>query len=72
MSKILQVEQVAQLLGFGKNWVYQRTKPTCPVQDRIPHMKIGGKLRFDEDKVIAWLHDHAVANSGDGSGQTAA
>jgi excisionase family DNA binding protein len=52
---MLTPEEVAALLGFKVktiyNWVYLR---------RIPHSKIGGKLRFDETVIREWMKKFIV------------
>jgi excisionase family DNA binding protein len=53
---MLTPEEVAVLLGFKVktiyNWVYL---------GRIPHSKIGGKLRFDEAVIHEWMKKFIVS-----------
>jgi excisionase family DNA binding protein len=55
-TKLLKPEEVATLLGFKiktvYNWVNLR---------RIPHIKLGGKLRFDEAVIHEWTKQFAVS-----------
>lgn len=54
-NKLLKPKEVADLLGFEiktiYNWVSER---------RIPHSKIGGKLRFDEVAIRDWMEKFIV------------
>ena len=54
-NKLLKPKEVADLLGFEiktiYNWVSER---------RIPHSKIGGKLRFDEVVIRDWMEKFIV------------
>ena len=52
----LTVEQVADLLGVPKSFVYRRT--TRGHQDAIPSYRFGGHLRFLEDEVREWIALH--------------
>lgn len=54
-NKLLKPEEVAALLRFKvktlHNWVSQ---------GRIPHLKLGGKLRFDEIVICEWMKQFVV------------
>jgi integrase len=43
------VADVCRFLGFGKTWVYDRV-----ADGTLPHLNIGGRLRFKPDAVEAW------------------
>lgn len=59
-GKLATVEEMANVLGVPKSWIYQRT---CQGQAAIPHIKIGKYLRFDIEAVIA----HFRKNDSDAS-----
>lgn len=48
--RITGVQPVAELLGVKPHRVYDLAQ-----QDLIPHIKLGRQVRFDLDKVEAWL-----------------
>lgn len=47
------VEEVAQLLKVQKSWVYERTRQRGA--ERLPFIKLGKYLRFEEAAVKAFL-----------------
>lgn len=49
-SKLLNVEQVAELLNVKRSWVYDKV-----YQGQLPHYKLGALLRFDEQEIMRWL-----------------
>ena len=51
--ELLTVDDLATLLRVPPSWVYQRTR--CRGRDRLPHIKLGKYLRFEEAAVQAWL-----------------
>jgi excisionase family DNA binding protein len=59
-EELLTVEELADRLKVPASWIYQRTR--CRSRDRLPHIKIGKYLRFEEKAVQAWLeqrrHDY--------------
>lgn len=50
MVKLLNVTEVAQLIGVQPSTIYQWTH-----QGFIPHVKIGKLVRFNVDDVMTWL-----------------
>jgi excisionase family DNA binding protein len=52
-AELLTIEELAQLLRVPKGWIYSRTRDRS--LDAIPHLKLGKYLRFEEEKVQAWL-----------------
>ena len=54
--RYLNIEQVAQILGVPKSFIYRRTARGH--DDPIPHYRIGGHLRFRLDDVEAWIETH--------------
>lgn len=51
-NKLLTIEELAELLGVPKSWIYRRT---C--QKEIPFIKLGNYVRFDLEQVEAWLEE---------------
>ena len=51
--ELLTVEDVATLLKVPKSWVYERTRRRG--RDKLPHIKLGKYLRFEEDAVRQFL-----------------
>lgn len=51
--KILTVKQVAELLQMKLPTIYAMVE-----QQKIPHYKIGGAVRFREDEIVKWLDTH--------------
>ncbi len=52
-EELLTVGELANLLKVPASWIYQRTR--CRKPDRLPHLKIGKYLRFEEKAVQSWL-----------------
>ena len=50
--KLLNVQEVAELLGVKKSTIYQWIH-----QGFIPHVKIGKLVRLKPDVVMKWLSD---------------
>lgn len=49
-SEVLSVDQVAELLGLGRNTVYDAAG-----RGEIPHRRIGRRLIFSRTAVLEWL-----------------
>jgi excisionase family DNA binding protein len=47
---VLDVPQVAQLLGVGRNTIY-----TLVARNQIPHRRLGKAIRFSRAAVMSWL-----------------
>lgn len=54
-NELLTVSEVAALLKVPVSWVYGHVRHTG--NGRIPHIKLGKYLRFQETAVRAWLQD---------------
>ncbi len=52
MENLLSVMQVAELLGLRKQTVY-----VMVMRHQIPHLKIGGALRFDPNEIRDFIED---------------
>ncbi len=55
-EELLTVRELADRLKVPASWIYQRTR--CRGRDRLPHIKIGKYLRFEEKAVQSWLGRH--------------
>jgi excisionase family DNA binding protein len=53
MTEVLNVDQVAELLGVGRNTVYEHAS-----KGAIPHRRIGRRLLFSRTAVLEWLAGH--------------
>lgn len=49
-AEVLNVDQVADLLGLGKNTVYEAAG-----RGEIPHRRVGRRLIFSRVAVLEWL-----------------
>ena len=45
---ILTIDQAAELIKFSKDYIYKHI-------DEIPHYKVDQRLRFSDEKLLAWL-----------------
>lgn len=52
-KKLLNPQEVADLLGVGIRWVYKHTARGC--SDPLPVTKVGGYQRFDPDLIATWI-----------------
>lgn len=48
--EVLTVDQVAEMLGLGKNTVYEAAS-----RGDIPHRRVGRRLIFSRTAVLDWL-----------------
>lgn len=53
MDDLLTVDDVASRLKVPKSWIYERTR--LRGSDRLPCIKLGKYVRFDEQDVRVWL-----------------
>ena len=51
---MIKVEEVAEMLAMNKTSIYKLT-----YRKAIPYVRIGGALRFDKDKIIAWINQNS-------------
>lgn len=52
MDNLVNIKQMANILGVRVSWLYQRT---AQGQEAIPHLKLGRYVRFEPEKVIDFL-----------------
>lgn len=60
MDELLTVDELAAMLKVQKSWIYQRTR--LRGQDRLPHVKVGKYVRFEEVAVREFLERRRVAS----------
>ena len=51
-SSLLYAEDVAELLGVSKPWVYAEVRA-----GRVPHVRLGRYVRFRRESIEQWLRD---------------
>jgi excisionase family DNA binding protein len=56
-AEVLNVEEVADLLGLGRNSVYEAAN-----RGEIPHRRVGRRLIFSRTAVMEWLQGKQPAN----------
>ena len=56
LDELLTVDQVARVLKVSRSWVYSKTRKRG--SGRLPHIKLGKYVRFDEHEVRAFLQRH--------------
>ena len=49
---ILTAKDIAQWLGFSVNTVWELCR-----REEIPYIKVGGRYRFLEDRILEWLEE---------------
>ncbi len=53
---LLDVEDVAKLMGVKESWIRDRCRPSTPDEDRIPgQFKIGRYVKFQAAVVREWI-----------------
>jgi excisionase family DNA binding protein len=55
MSKLLTIAEAAEITRLSVKTLYSYT---CA--RRMPYIKINGALRFDEERLRAWISEHSV------------
>lgn len=60
MSRLLSVSDVAELLGVTRQTIYQ-----LRAAHKIPFVKIGSSVRFEEEQIKAWIKANTVEVSND-------
>lgn len=62
MKRFLSPDQLRERFGFGKDWQAKRRSKACPSNERIPFIKVGGFVRYDEEVIERWLEAHVVVS----------
>jgi excisionase family DNA binding protein len=55
ISRLIDVKEAAGWLGVTPQTLYKMVS-----QRRVPYVKVGGALKFDPDKLQAWIKDNSV------------
>ncbi len=56
MYKLLNIDELAEMLGVTKATIYSWTS-----QNKIPHIKLSKRLlKFREDEILKWIEDRSV------------
>ncbi len=64
IARLLTVEEVSALFQLPRSWVYQRTRRRGI--ERLPHLKLGKYLRFEETAVRQFLEHRQVGTKPSG------
>jgi excisionase family DNA binding protein len=59
-DRLWQIDDVARYLGMPTSAIYKMTARKARV--RIPHVRIGGRLRFQKAKIDRWVELMSVSN----------
>lgn len=62
--EFLTMPEVSSLLRRSASSVYKDVEA-----HRIPAYKIGGRLVFDREKLVAWIEEHSTLQSSDRQGK---
>ena len=49
-ARLLEVEDVANILGMRTDWVYREVRA-----GRLPHIRLGRAVRFRRESIEAWI-----------------
>jgi excisionase family DNA binding protein len=50
MAELLSADDVAAMLGIGRDWVYAEVRA-----NRIPHIRLGRYVRFRAESIEEWI-----------------
>jgi predicted DNA-binding transcriptional regulator AlpA len=53
--KLLNEKELAEKLGVKASWVREHTRNRCPESQRIPCVRLGRYVRFDDEVINAWI-----------------
>ena len=51
---LIKIKEVAEMMAMNPTSIYKLV-----YRKAIPYIKIGGALRFDRDKIIAWINQNS-------------
>jgi len=49
-KKLLTADDIAEMLGMSKDWIYEQVRA-----NRIPHVRLGRYVRFRQEAIEEWL-----------------
>ena len=55
-GRLLTIQEVADLLRVPTSWLYSHSRKRS--KDRIPAVKVGKYVRFNQDDVTEWIERH--------------
>jgi excisionase family DNA binding protein len=55
-DRLLTIQEVADLLQVPTSWLYSHSRKRS--KDRIPAVKVGKYVRFNQDDVTEWIERH--------------
>lgn len=55
MKTLRTMDEMAAILKVPKSWLYARTRQKG--DDTIPTIRLGRYIRFEEDKIFAWIQE---------------
>ncbi len=64
IPRLLTVEEVSDLFQLPRSWVYERTRRRGI--ERLPHLKLGKYVRFEEKSVRQFLERRQVGTKPSG------
>jgi len=68
MKKIISLQEMAGILGVAPIWIYRHLADP-EEEEKIPHIRVGRRYRFDSDEVIGWFREkHSVQCAAAGKG----
>jgi excisionase family DNA binding protein len=56
-SRLLTAGEVAQRLNVKISWVKEHTRTRCPKEQRIPCIRLGRMVRFNEREIDCWIEN---------------
>ena len=56
LEELLTIDDVSAILKVPKSWVYEQTRKRG--LEKMPHIKLGKYLRFEEKAVISYVSKH--------------
>ena len=56
LETLLTIDEVSAILKVPKSWIYEHTRKRG--SEKLPHIKLGKYLRFEERSVISYLTRH--------------
>src|ERR687885_1354521 len=56
--RLLSIQQVGEVLGMGRSWVYQQIR-----SGQIPSVQLGGNIKVRREDLEEYIHKHRRSNS---------